>query len=156
MDTEKHLYLSEVQKKVVHHSVGAMRVCAGAGTGKTTAMIARAIRLMEEGIAPSRILIITYSKRAADEIRGWFQGEDAPVVKTLHAIGYQIILRNQSVIGAKKLARKIKYWHDTGEFESKVILDKDFNLLDGYSTVYIAEQNGLDKLPVQFAKEKES
>ena len=59
-------------------------------------------------------------------------------------------------IGAKKLARKIKYWHDTGEFESKVILDKDFNLLDGYSTVYIAEQNGLDKLPVQFATEKES
>ena len=73
MDTEKHLYLSEVQKKVVHHSVGAMRVCAGPGTGKTTAMIARAIRLMEEGIAPSRILIITYSRRAADEIRGWFQ-----------------------------------------------------------------------------------
>lgn len=109
MDTEKQLHLSEVQKKVVGHSSGAMRVCAGPGTGKTTAMVARAIRLMEEGVAPSRILIITYSKRAADEIRGCFQGEDAPVVKTLHAIGYQIILRNQSVIGTKKLATHVDH-----------------------------------------------
>lgn len=53
-------------------------------------------------------------------------------------------------IGKKKFTRKIRYWHKTGEFESKIILDRDFNLLDGYSSVRIAEIKGIDKVPVYF------
>lgn len=53
-------------------------------------------------------------------------------------------------IGHDKFRKKMKYWEDTGEFESKIILDRDFNLLDGYSSVRIAEIKGIDKLPVYF------
>lgn len=53
-------------------------------------------------------------------------------------------------IGKKKFGRKIKYWYRTGEFESKIILDKDFNLIDGYSSVRIAEIKGIIKVPVYF------
>ncbi len=56
-------------------------------------------------------------------------------------------------IGFKKFNQKKKYWYKTGEFESKVILDKHHNLLDGYSTVRIAEIKGLDKIPVYFVKD---
>lgn len=53
-------------------------------------------------------------------------------------------------IGKAKFSRKMKYWYRTGEFESKIILDKEFNLLDGYSSVCIAEIKGIDKVPVYF------
>lgn len=53
-------------------------------------------------------------------------------------------------IGKKKFTRKIRYWYRTGEFESKIILDKDFNLIDGYSSVRIAEIKGINKVPVYF------
>lgn len=54
-------------------------------------------------------------------------------------------------IGKAKFARKFKYWNNTGEFESKIILDRDFNLLDGYSSLRIAEIKGINKVPVYFA-----
>lgn len=50
----------------------------------------------------------------------------------------------------EKFIRKIKYYNRTGEFESKIILDKDFNLVDGYSSVRIAEIKKKDKVPVWF------
>lgn len=53
-------------------------------------------------------------------------------------------------IGKVKFSRKIKYWYRTGEFESRIILDREFNLLDGYSSVRIAEIKGIDKVPVYF------
>ena len=53
-------------------------------------------------------------------------------------------------IGKAKFSRKMRYWYRTGEFESKIILDRDFNLLDGYSSVRIAEIKGIDKVPVYF------
>lgn len=54
-------------------------------------------------------------------------------------------------IGAKKWNHKMCYWLRTGKFESKIILDKDFTLLDGYSSVKIAHLNGIKKVPVYFA-----
>lgn len=53
-------------------------------------------------------------------------------------------------IGKEKFSRKVAYWHETGEFESKILLDRDFNLLDGYSSFVIAETNDIDKVPVYF------
>ena len=44
----------------------------------------------------------------------------------------------------------MKYWYRTGEFESRIILDMNFNLIDGYSSVRIAEIKGIDKVPVYF------
>lgn len=53
-------------------------------------------------------------------------------------------------IGRAKFARKVKYWHRTGKFESRILLDRNFNLLDGYSSVRIAEIKGIDKVPAYF------
>ncbi len=56
----------------------------------------------------------------------------------------------ETQINRNKLKRKMEYWFRTGEFESQIILDKNFNLIDGYSSSYIAESNGIDKVPVYF------
>lgn len=56
-----------------------------------------------------------------------------------------------SRIGEKKYKHKWDYYRKTGEFESKIILDKDFNLVDGYSSYVIARISKLEKVPVYFA-----
>ena len=53
-------------------------------------------------------------------------------------------------IGTKKWNHKMGYWLRTGEFESVILLDKDFNLVDGFSSVKIAYLKGIDKVPVYF------
>lgn len=53
-------------------------------------------------------------------------------------------------IRPSKWKHKINYWLRTGEFESKILLHRDFTLVDGYSSVKIAYLNGIDKVPVYF------
>lgn len=53
-------------------------------------------------------------------------------------------------IGETKFKRKLRYWYLNGKFESSIILDKNFNLLDGYSSVRIAEIKDIKKVPVYF------
>ena len=50
----------------------------------------------------------------------------------------------------EKWKRKMDYWLRTGEFESKILLHKDFTLHDGFSSVKIAYLKGIDKVPVYF------
>lgn len=49
-----------------------------------------------------------------------------------------------------KWDRKVAYWLKTGEFESYILLHKDFTLADGYSSVKLAYLNGFMKVPVYF------
>lgn len=53
-------------------------------------------------------------------------------------------------IGKIKFKRKLRYWYNTGEFESNIILDRDYNLIDGYTSFRIAEIKEVDKVPVYF------
>lgn len=53
-------------------------------------------------------------------------------------------------IGTKKWNHKMGYWLRTGEFESKILIDRDFNLVDGYSTYKICKLKNIDKVPVYF------
>ena len=78
-------------------------------------------------------------------------------------IEYYVYIRDINVdhewrktdIGKLKLEKKASYWRRTGEFQSKVILDRDFNLIDGYSTIRIAEMYDIPKVPAYFVdKEK--
>ena len=53
-------------------------------------------------------------------------------------------------IGHEKWNRKMRYWMKTGEFESKILIDRNFNLVDGYSSMKIAHLKGIEKVPVYF------
>lgn len=56
----------------------------------------------------------------------------------------------QTKIGKYKWKHKMDYWLRTGEFESPIILDNNFNLVDGFSSVKIAYIKGIDKVPIYF------
>lgn len=54
-------------------------------------------------------------------------------------------------VGYKKWKRKLDYYNEHGEFESKIVLRRsDWMLLDGYSSFKIAELKKLKKVPVYF------
>lgn len=53
-------------------------------------------------------------------------------------------------IGNEKWNRKMRYWIKTGEFESKILIDRNFNLVDGFSSMKIAHIKEIEKVPVYF------
>ena len=65
--------LDEAQQQVVDHKGGPLLVLAGPGTGKTTTIVAAvAERIERRGIDPGRILVLTFSRKAAGELRDRF------------------------------------------------------------------------------------
>ncbi len=60
--------LNEKQLEAVMSNDGALLVIAGAGSGKTKTLTYRVARLIEDGIAPNNILLLTFTKKAAHEM----------------------------------------------------------------------------------------
>src|ERR671938_316102 len=56
--------LNEEQAAVAEFDGGPLRVLAGAGTGKTTALTARVAHLVDRGTRPERVLLLTFTLRA--------------------------------------------------------------------------------------------
>lgn len=65
---------SEAQKTALSHKDGPMMVLAGPGSGKTTVITHRIKELLEQGVSPSSILVITFTKAAAEEMKERFFG----------------------------------------------------------------------------------
>ena len=53
-------------------------------------------------------------------------------------------------IGTKKWNHKMGYWLRTGEFESDILIDRNFNLVNGFSSMKIAHLKNIEKVPVYF------
>ena len=60
--------LNNAQLEAVTRQKGPMLVIAGAGSGKTRTLVYRAIRLIEDGINPENILLLTFTRKAAGEM----------------------------------------------------------------------------------------
>lgn len=60
--------LNQTQYEAVMHDSGPSLIVAGAGTGKTRTLVYRVARLVESGVDPSQILLLTFTRRAAFEM----------------------------------------------------------------------------------------
>src|SRR5665811_440255 len=89
--------LNPAQREAVLHFEGPMLVLAGAGSGKTRVLTTRIARLIEHhGVDPSRILSVTFTNKAAGEMRDRIArllGEEPKGMwsGTFHAIGARIL-----------------------------------------------------------------
>ncbi|MCL2372410.1 MAG: ATP-dependent helicase [Defluviitaleaceae bacterium] len=96
------LSLNANQEKAAAHINGPMMVLAGPGSGKTAVITARAANLVNAGINPANILVITYSKAAAQEMERRFAqlylGSDLPKVNfgTFHSMFFRVLRRNRN------------------------------------------------------------
>jgi DNA helicase II / ATP-dependent DNA helicase PcrA len=88
--------LNPDQLAAVTHTGGPLLILAGAGTGKTGTLVARAAWLRDQGIQPSRILLLTFTRRAADDMLARAQPPDGQPAErifggTFHAVAHRII-----------------------------------------------------------------
>ena len=98
------------QTRAIHHKNGPMLVLAGPGSGKTLVITERTKYLIEEcGIDPAQILVITFTKAAATEMKRRFQRKMnrlCPVTfGTFHAV-YFAILKHAYNYSADNIARE--------------------------------------------------
>ncbi|MGD0081671.1 MAG: UvrD-helicase domain-containing protein [Acidimicrobiales bacterium] len=96
--------LNPVQRAAVQHCDGPLVVVAGAGSGKTRVLTRRIASLVARGVPPWRILAITFTNKAAQEMRRRvveLVGEDADRmwVSTFHSACVRILRRNADLIG---------------------------------------------------------
>jgi DNA helicase-2/ATP-dependent DNA helicase PcrA len=96
--------LNPDQLDAVVHRDGPLLVVAGAGSGKTRVLTHRIAHLIHEGTHPSRILAITFTNKAAAEMRDRVAALVGPVVKvmwvsTFHSACVRILRANADRLG---------------------------------------------------------
>ncbi|WP_327169819.1 ATP-dependent DNA helicase [Streptomyces subrutilus] len=91
--------LDAAQRAVVDHTGGPLLVLAGPGTGKTTTLVESAAARVEAGTDPARVLILTFSRKAAVELRDRaalrLGGARAPQATTFHSFCYGLVRAHQ-------------------------------------------------------------
>ncbi|MGB2580276.1 MAG: UvrD-helicase domain-containing protein [Minisyncoccia bacterium] len=113
----EHLsHLNSKQKEAALHKNGPILIIAGAGTGKTSTLTHRILNLVKEGVAPSEVLAITFTNKAAKEMQdrvnellakhgfdaGMRYGDARPFIGTFHSLGVHILRAHAHVFGLTK------------------------------------------------------
>jgi superfamily I DNA/RNA helicase/RecB family exonuclease len=97
--------LDEAQRAVVAHAGGPLLVLAGPGTGKTTAIVEAVVdRITTRGIDPERVLVLTFSRKAAEELRERItmrlrRTTREPLALTFHSYAYALVRREFVLAG---------------------------------------------------------
>lgn len=105
--------LNEAQKEAVLQKDGPVLIIAGAGAGKTKTITHRILHLVKSGVAPENILAITFTNKAAKEMKervmkllseersrlGSWDERGEPFMSTFHSLGVHILKENGREIG---------------------------------------------------------
>ncbi|MFC8091319.1 ATP-dependent helicase [Streptomyces sp. NPDC057301] len=91
--------LDAAQRAVVDHAAGPLLVLAGPGTGKTTTLVESVAERIARGSDPERILVLTFSRKAAVELRDRMAlrigAARAPQATTFHSFCYALVRAHQ-------------------------------------------------------------
>ncbi|HEX2176366.1 MAG TPA: ATP-dependent DNA helicase [Nocardioidaceae bacterium] len=93
--------LDASQRQVVDHAGGPLLVLAGPGTGKTTTLVEAVVdRIVRRGVEPHQVLALTFSRKAAEELRDRITGRlhrtvTTPLSSTFHSFCYALVRRFQ-------------------------------------------------------------
>ena len=109
------LGLNEQQKAAVLHVDGPLMVLAGAGSGKTRVITHRIVHIIHQGVAPHNILAVTFTNKAAKEMRERVGDlvrkyppsdraviDSLPLVTTFHSLGVLLLREFHDVMGLRR------------------------------------------------------
>ena len=106
VDSEKYLdQLNEAQRAAVEYVDGPALVIAGAGSGKTRVLTYKIVHLLNLGMNPGRILALTFTNKAAREMRERIEKLVGPEISghlwmgTFHSIFSRILRRHADRLG---------------------------------------------------------
>lgn len=162
------MILNNEQQEAVDHTNGPCLVLAGAGSGKTRVLTERIIKLINNGVRPQNILAITFTNKAAKEMRLRVESKIGEIansifIGTFHSFGLKIIRENYEELGyskninildsedAKTLIKRIlkDNGYSTENYDLKHIISKiSSSKNDGISPVMFSKLflNDIDKV----------
>ena len=96
--------LNDKQIEAVNHKEGPCLVLAGAGSGKTRVLTERIIKLIDDGVNPYNILAITFTNKAAREMKNRVEAKignisDSIFIGTFHSFGLSVLRENYREVG---------------------------------------------------------
>ncbi len=107
--------LNPAQKEAVLKTTGPLLVLAGAGSGKTRVITHRIVQLILEGVAPHNILAVTFTNKAATQMRERAMAliekyphtsapwrDSHPTVTTFHALGVRILREHHETLNLRR------------------------------------------------------
>src|SRR4051812_43988828 len=100
--------LNDPQREAVSHTEGPLLVFAGAGSGKTRTIIYRIANLLASGVPPYRILAVTFTNKAAGEMKSRLSELAGPEVTrdlwvgTFHSVCAKLLRRYSEEVGLKR------------------------------------------------------
>ncbi len=164
--------LNPAQHEAVTTTKGPLLVLAGAGSGKTRVITVRAAYLIHKGVSPDSIIAVTFTNRAAREMRGRIitllkrKKKKAPVVSTFHSLCLQILRKEMKHVGLRKnftiydtseqkamlknLLIDIRLYEK--QFKPEVILERIGRLKNSFITPEEMDNSGHDPLSIITAR----
>ncbi len=95
--------LNPAQQQAAYAGDGPVLIVAGPGTGKTKTLTARIAHLLQSGVKPEQILALSFTKKAAEEMRERVQAlvpsSPLPTISTFHALCAQILQPDKQLVG---------------------------------------------------------
>jgi DNA helicase-2/ATP-dependent DNA helicase PcrA len=123
--------LNDAQRSAVLHGDGPLLVFAGAGSGKTRVITYRIARLLSEGVPPWRILAVTFTNKAAAELRHRLEGLAGDLARdlwmgTFHSLSARLLRRYGSELG---LSQRFSIYDESDQkaLITRVIRDAGFD-----------------------------
>jgi len=121
--------LNDKQREAVMHKDGPLLILAGAGSGKTKVLTTRIAYLIhEEHVSPSQILAITFTNKAAEELKNRIRkvGNSFVLACTFHSFGVKILRENYEYLGYDKNFN-IMDTEDTKTLIKKILKDLGYD-----------------------------
>ena len=114
---EWHDGLEGSARSIAETDHSPLRVVAGPGTGKTFALMRRIVRLLQQGVAPARILVCTFTRTAANDLRRALEdlgvdGANEVQATTLHSFCNKILTRDDVIRTTGRVPRSLLDYED--------------------------------------------
>src|SRR3954454_16526025 len=94
--------LTDAQREAVLHTEGPLLILAGPGSGKTRVITCRVANLIHQGVRPYQILAITFTNKAAGEMRNRIQNllpTSSIWISTFHSLGVRLLRQYADRLG---------------------------------------------------------